>query len=167
VTGGLNICVLLLNLFGLFWMLETLHRIPSVYLGNGAAMWTDNETTQDFLNFGGIAKTVAEIVRQASSRPVSIGVSGAWGVGKSSMIKLIRQELSTGDTSPNSFIFVEFNAWLYQGYDDARAALIEVVASTLVDEAEKKKRLLTKLRLFLPGSTGFARSNLWRAPSRL
>lgn len=49
-------------------------------------MWTDNETAQDFLNFGGIAKTVAEIIEQAQSRPISIGVSGAWGVGKSSMI---------------------------------------------------------------------------------
>ncbi|MDP3664519.1 MAG: P-loop NTPase fold protein [Nitrosomonas sp.] len=86
-------------------------------------MWTDNETAQDFLNFGGIAKTVAEIIEQAQSRPISIGVSGAWGVGKSSMIKLIRTELSARHdegSQPSRFIFVEFNAWLYQGYDDAR-----------------------------------------------
>ena len=51
-------------------------------------MWTDNETEQDFLNFGSVAKTVAEIIGQAQSRPISIGVSGACGVGKSSMIKL-------------------------------------------------------------------------------
>ena len=57
-------------------------------------MWTDNEIAQDILNFGGTAKTVAEIIGQAQSRPISIGVSGAWGVGKSSMIKLIRNELS-------------------------------------------------------------------------
>ena len=48
-------------------------------------MWTDNETAQDFLNFGGIAKTVAEIIEQAQSRPISISVSGAWGVGKSGL----------------------------------------------------------------------------------
>lgn len=56
-------------------------------------MWTDNETAQDFLNFGSVARTVAEVIEQAHSRPISIGVSGAWGVGKSSMIKLIRGEL--------------------------------------------------------------------------
>jgi hypothetical protein len=28
-------------------------------------MWTNNETAQDFLNFGGIAKTVTEIIEQA------------------------------------------------------------------------------------------------------
>lgn len=121
-------------------------------------MWTDNETAQDFLNFGGIAKTVAEIIEQAHSRPISIGVSGAWGVGKSSMIKLIRTELSarpaenghasdTDNSEKHSrFIFVEFNAWLYQGYDDARAALIEVVASTLAKEAEKRKTGIDKTK---------------------
>lgn len=102
-------------------------------------MWTDNETTQDFLNFGGVAKTVAEIIRQADSRPISIGVSGAWGVGKSSMIKLIQTELSNTENQTHPFIFVEFNAWLYQGYDDARAALIDVVASKLIIEAESRK----------------------------
>lgn len=120
-------------------------------------MWTDHETEQDFLNFGGVARTVAEIVVQAQSRPISIGISGAWGVGKSSMIKLIRSELSrrtgendrqqNGDANSvesGNFIFVEFNAWLYQGYDDARAALIEVVASVLAKEAEKRKTGLEK-----------------------
>ena len=114
-------------------------------------MWTDNETAQDFLNFRSVAATVAEIIEQAQARPISIGVSGAWGVGKSSMIKLIRSELEEGTVlqrrqasenavgAKSKYIFVEFNAWLYQGYDDARAALIEVVASTLAKEAEERK----------------------------
>lgn len=86
-------------------------------------MWTDNETEQDFLNFGSVAKTVAEIISQAQSRPISIGVSGAWGVGKSSMIKLIQRELreksnnTVPSTEVNQYIFVEFNAWLYQDFN--------------------------------------------------
>jgi hypothetical protein len=43
-------------------------------------MWHDNETERDFLNFTGESDTVAEIIVQASGRPISIGVSGAWGV---------------------------------------------------------------------------------------
>ncbi|MFZ2294043.1 MAG: P-loop NTPase fold protein, partial [Polaromonas sp.] len=121
-------------------------------------MWTDNETAQDFLNFGSVARTVAEVIEQAQSRPISIGVSGAWGVGKSSMIKLIRGELDgrvkgkdlqTGPeekVTESKFIFVEFNAWLYQGYDDARAALIDVVASALATEAEKRKTGIEKTK---------------------
>lgn len=113
-------------------------------------MWTDNETTRDYLNFGVVAKTVAEIIEQADSRPISIGVSGAWGVGKSSMIKLIQKELTVKEEereeNKNKFIFVEFNAWLYQGYDDARAALIDVIASKLAEEAKKREGLTENLK---------------------
>jgi predicted KAP-like P-loop ATPase len=40
----------------------------------------------------------------------------------------------------NMYVFVEFNAWLYQGYDDARAALLDTVASTLAKEADARKK---------------------------
>ncbi len=113
-------------------------------------MLSDNETTRDYLNFGVVAKTVAEIIDQSNSRPISIGVSGAWGVGKSSMIKLIQKELikkqeEDGNGELSKYIFVEFNAWLYQGYDDARAALIDVVASKIADEAASREGLRDKI----------------------
>ena len=99
-------------------------------------MWPDNETERDFLNFNGIADTVAEIITQANGRPASIGISGSWGSGKSSLIKLTRLSL---EKRPEEFVFVEFNAWLYQGYDDARAALLEVIGKKLAEEAEVRE----------------------------
>ena len=102
-------------------------------------MWPDNETETDFLNFTSIADTIAEVVVQAKQRPVSIGVSGAWGVGKSSMIKLVRMSLEQRDEEESEFLFVEFNAWLYQGYDDVRAALLEVIAKAIKSRAEERK----------------------------
>lgn len=110
-------------------------------------MWADNETTRDFLNFSGVADTVAEIIVQAKGRPISIGVSGAWGIGKSSLIKLTQASLSHRplEEGDRDFIFVEFNAWLYQGYDDARAALMDVIASKLEAEAEKRKTAVDKV----------------------
>ena len=108
-------------------------------------MWPDNETDRDLLNFSGIAGTVAEIIVQASGRPISIGVSGAWGSGKSSMIKLIQRALEERDQDKR-FLFVEFNAWLYQGYDDARAALMDVIATRLQDETKERKTGLDKVK---------------------
>lgn len=112
-------------------------------------MWVDNETDTDFLNFSGVADTVAEIVYQANGRPISIGVSGAWGAGKSSMIKLIQASLRNppepGKKPEKDFVFVEFNAWLYQGYDDARAALMDVIASRLQEEAEARQTAIDKV----------------------
>ena len=110
-------------------------------------MWSDNETEKDYLNFSGVSDTVAEIIVQAQDRPTSIGVSGAWGVGKSSMIKLIRASLASRANSEKlNFLFVEFNAWLYQGYDDARAALLDVIADNLIKAAEGKQSGLDKAR---------------------
>lgn len=113
-------------------------------------MWPDNETDRDFVNFTGIAETVAEIIVQADGRPISIGISGAWGVGKSSMIKLVRRSVAQrAKEGEREFVFVEFNAWLYQGYDDARAALMEVIGHTLSEEAEKRKKGIDKAKDFL------------------
>ena len=114
-------------------------------------MWADNETARDFLNFSGVADTVAEIIVQARGRPISIGVSGAWGIGKSSLIKLTQASLAARpkEDGDRDFIFVEFNAWLYQGYDDARAALMDVIASKLQDEAAKRETAIDKVASIL------------------
>jgi len=108
-------------------------------------MWTDNETDRDLLNFTGVAQSIAELVVQAGGKPISIGVSGAWGIGKSSMMKLTQTALR-GREAPGgpTFVFVDFNAWLYQGYDDARAALMDVIATKLQAVAEDKKTLRDK-----------------------
>lgn len=110
-------------------------------------MWPDNETARDFLNFSGVADTVAEIIVQARGRPISIGVSGAWGIGKSSLIKLTQASLAARPRKDGErdFVFVEFNAWLYQGYDDARAALMDVIAAKLEEEAKARETALDKV----------------------
>ena len=110
-------------------------------------MWSDNETNRDFLNFRTVATTAAEMISQAEGQPLSLGVSGSWGVGKSSMIRLIREELATRTDKP--FLTVEFNAWLYQGFDDARAALMEVIAKSLVAHAKGNETALAKATAFL------------------
>ncbi|MDI6024059.1 P-loop NTPase fold protein [Leucobacter sp. UT-8R-CII-1-4] len=130
-------------------------------------MWTDNETDRDFLNFEGVADTIAEVIVSADGRPVSIGVSGAWGVGKSSMIKLTKTSLAKyqPEQGPEKFVFVEFNAWLYQGYDDARAALLEVIANKLEAEAEARKAGIDKAKDFLSRVRWFRLAKLVALPA--
>ena len=114
-------------------------------------MWPDNETERDYLNFASVSDTAAEIIVQAAGRPISIGVSGAWGTGKSSLVRLIQASLSHPDRRPSDthFVFVDFNAWLYQGYDDARAALMEVIANKLVAIAEAQEQPADKAKALL------------------
>lgn len=107
-------------------------------------MWHDVETTKDLLNFAVVADTAAQLVRESAGQPLSIGVSGSWGTGKSSLVKMIGAALREADTDDGRYVFLEFNAWLYQGYDDARMALLQSVADTLLAEAEKRKTHVDK-----------------------
>jgi predicted KAP-like P-loop ATPase len=124
-------------------------------------VWVDAETNIDYLNFFTVADSVVELIEQAQGRPLSIGVSGAWGVGKSSLVMLTkdalerreRERAEAAGIDPKDFkpkyIFVSFNAWLYQGYDDARAALMEAIAVKLNEVAEDRQTGVDKTKEFL------------------
>ncbi|SDL47268.1 Predicted P-loop ATPase, KAP-like [Janthinobacterium sp. OK676] len=111
-------------------------------------MWTDIETKTDLLNFRVVADTAAQLIRDAGGQPLSIGVSGNWGVGKSSLVKMIGESLKTPLEQQHKYVFLEFNAWLYQGYDDARMALLQAVSDKLSDEAKQNDTILGKIRKF-------------------
>lgn len=100
-------------------------------------MWNDIETTTDYLHFSVVSKTVADLIIESGDSPISIGVSGSWGTGKSSMVKMIGRDLND-QSGDNKYIFLEFNAWLYQGYEDAKSALLQSVTMKLTEEIKKQ-----------------------------
>lgn len=112
-------------------------------------MWHDVETTKDLLNFMVVADTAAQLVKESAGQPVSIGVSGSWGTGKSSLVKMIGVSLSEQNATDQKYVFLEFNAWLYQGYDDARMALLQSVADILLAESERRKTHVEKALEFV------------------
>lgn len=101
-------------------------------------MWNDIETTNDYLHFSVVSGTVADLIVESGDNPISIGVSGNWGSGKSSMVKMIGKELEKKDDGKQKYLFLEFNAWLYQGYDDAKAALLQAVTKKLSEEMKRR-----------------------------
>ena len=86
-------------------------------------MWSDNETTNDLLNYGEAVELVTDLLAREDLRPLSVGLFGRWGAGKSSLSKMVVRDLMKAEGNP--YIVVEFDAWLYQDFDDARAALLE------------------------------------------
>ena len=111
-------------------------------------MLNDAETTLDYLNFKIVADPVAQMIIQGGDKPVSIGVSGNWGAGKSSMVGMIADSLKSTKEA-HKYIFLDFNAWLYQGYEDARIALLQQVADKLEDEAKSNCSVADKVKDFL------------------
>lgn len=97
-------------------------------------MWADTDTDVDFLNYSEIAELIAEMIGKPDLLPMSLGVFGSWGVGKSSTLRLVANELAK---SQDQYLVIHFDAWLYQDFDDARAALMSVIAGELVKAAPK------------------------------
>jgi predicted KAP-like P-loop ATPase len=110
-------------------------------------LWSDNETHNDFLNYSETAELLAEILEREDLRPVSLGVFGGWGAGKTSLIRMVQERLHRAPGAP--FIVVEFDAWLFQDFDDARAALLERIGRTLYREAEAHEGLRDKVSSLL------------------
>lgn len=106
-------------------------------------MWPDNETIQDLLGFKVHADLIRNIVIDKKMLPITIGVFGDWGGGKTSIMKMIEFSLS-----PDNYIdaieknkydriaCIYFNGWLFEGYDDAKAAIL---TSILIQLGEHKR----------------------------
>jgi hypothetical protein len=91
---------------------------------------TDNETKVDLLNNEAIAKTIIELLRETPDRPVTIGVHGDWGAGKSSVLEMIE----SGFPDNHDVLCLKFNGWRFQGFEDAKIALIEGIVTSLVEK---------------------------------
>lgn len=105
-------------------------------------MWPDVESSEDYLNFGEVSSLAVDILKSKNMLPVSIGIFGNWGAGKSSLLKIIQKQIS--DENGDNVLIVNFDAWLYQGYDDARAALLEVITTKLNEAAQGNQSIVER-----------------------
>ncbi|HCG7420987.1 TPA: ATPase, partial [Vibrio parahaemolyticus] len=108
-------------------------------------MWSDKESSLDFLNFSETAESIKDLITEKELMPISVGVFGDWGAGKSTILELTKKSISE---EKQDYIQVHFDAWMYQGYDDAKAALLETIASTLVNQAKDNASLSKKAKEF-------------------
>jgi hypothetical protein len=82
-------------------------------------VWPDNETDVDLLGFDVLVVALTD----ERLLPLTVGVLGGWGSGKSSLLKQAYRELAVGgDSSP--YVCVEFSPWKYEDYEDVKAALM-------------------------------------------
>ena len=90
----------------------------------------DNETRVDLLNNEAISTTVIKLIRDRPDQPISVGVHGDWGAGKSSVLEMIEAEFENDER----VLCLKFNGWRFQGFEDAKIALIEGIVSGLVEK---------------------------------
>ncbi|MCA2016685.1 KAP family NTPase [Vibrio tritonius] len=91
-------------------------------------LWPDNESNVDLLNYQSISNAIVKLLSDQNRLPVSIGIHGDWGAGKSTVLSMIEDSYSGDDKT----VCVRFNSWLYQGLEDAQTALMQKITTDLV-----------------------------------
>lgn len=103
-------------------------------------MWTDNETSEDLLGFKVHADLLIKIIKDESILPITIGVFGDWGSGKSSILQIVKEDFDKDFDKESLCIY--FNGWTFEGYDDAKAALL----NSILKELEDNKKISAEIK---------------------
>lgn len=93
-------------------------------------MWSDIETTEDLLGYFTHASLIKEVVTNEKNLPITVGLYGDWGSGKSSILKILEEQLKRDD----DVVVVYFDGWSFESFDDAKMALIQGIVDSLEDE---------------------------------
>lgn len=110
-------------------------------------MWIDNASQVDILFYEPYADVIADIALNPEYKPLTIGVFGLWGAGKSTLLNLIEQKIPA-DKKDKRNICVNINAWTFEGYEDAKVAVIECLLRELKEKAPEslKNKILNLLK---------------------
>ncbi len=108
-------------------------------------MWSDNEAETDLLQFTYLAKAVTRLIQMPNLLPTTIGVFGDWGSGKSTLLKIIHTSLKD---DPDT-LCISFNGWLFEGYEDAKTALMGTILDDLQDRISADRTILERCQELL------------------
>jgi hypothetical protein len=95
-------------------------------------MLTDNPITginDDKFHFKPYARILADTIQDTTRLPFSIGIFGAWGTGKTSLMKMIENYVCNNNTKT-----IWFNPWKYDQKEDLWHALIQTILYRIADE---------------------------------
>ena len=108
-------------------------------------MWVDNASSIDMLFYSPYADTVVKFAKNKSLTPLTIGLYGSWGAGKSSLLNIINKKLS--ELPENEKVeCISLNAWQFEGYEDAKIAIMEALLKALKENRNFKDKAKDKIR---------------------
>lgn len=94
------------------------------------ALWDDNPTAVDLLGFSTIAAPIVTVLATPDIDPVTIGIHGPWGSGKSTVLKLLEGELR------DNYVVIPTSPWEYEDHEDVKGTLIGEVLRALEERAQ-------------------------------
>jgi hypothetical protein len=103
-------------------------------------LWDDNPSAVDLLGFDAVVAPVLAAVRMPDLDPLTIGIHGPWGGGKSTILGLLETELQ-GD----AHVVVRTNPWEYDDQSDVKGTLIAQVLGDLEERFREDQGVTDKI----------------------
>jgi KAP family P-loop domain len=116
-------------------MLEKLSvlRDDPLFWGSGGF-----EPSKDAFNHEAYAQAIYKVISE-NQPPLSIGLFGPWGIGKSTVVSILFTLIAKSQSTDLKTVY--FNAWKYSGDSFRRQFLIEVAKQIYQDRPEKETKV--------------------------
>lgn len=109
------------------------------------ALWDDNPTAVDLLGFSTVAAPMLTALGTPDIDPVTIGIHGPWGSGKSTVLKLLEAEFS------DMYVVIPTSPWEYEDHEDVKGTLIGEVLRALEERAQGEQTWAKNARKTIEG----------------
>ncbi|HJQ02669.1 MAG TPA: P-loop NTPase fold protein [Jatrophihabitans sp.] len=126
---------------------------PTRSVGTSSGAGNDTVAETDQLGFDVYVNAFADLIMSEYTKPpLTIGIFGSWGMGKSFLLEHIRRTIRTRQAAGNRtgprIHTVCFNAWEYSATDAIWPALVRKIVTELdqLSSWPRRKRVWTRLR---------------------
>lgn len=99
-------------------------------------MLTDNPITkveEDRFGFASYSNILANTIHETNRLPFCVGIFGAWGAGKSSLMLMIKEQVEKYDGIKT----IWFNPWKYDKKEELWNALIQTILYRIAEDGDK------------------------------
>jgi formylglycine-generating enzyme required for sulfatase activity len=104
-----------------------------------SGQWADRPTLSDQLGFTDYRRTLVKVILEADT-PITLGIFGTWGSGKTSLMQMLRQDLQPDKTVALPAKTVWFDAWKYDKEEALWRVLLLSALEALRDNAPEADR---------------------------
>ena len=105
----------------------------------------DQPAQEDYLDFASYAQAIKNLlVHDNTKTPLTIGIFGRWGMGKTTLLQMLEKELSQ-----QGLVTIWFNAWQYSNEDELWAAFLQSMLNKIHNSLSTWQLPTFKVRLFL------------------